>query len=340
LTQAVAGRNAFYYLTLGSVVAVLMLSANTSFADFPRLCRLLARDRYLPEPFMHQGRRLVFNHGIYILAAFAAALLVVFHGLTDRLIPLFAVGAFLAFTLSQSGMVAHWRRQDAERKSRGAQWLNGAGAVGTGATLVVILASKFLEGAWLSLLLVGGMALLFLAIHSHSQALQRAVSIQSPFDARSLPEPVVVVPLQSWNRIAQKGLQFAINLSSEVYVVQVLTGDRAVDDLTQRWAELVEHPCAQSGRPSPKLRVLHSEYRELFRPLLETIKALAQAHPGRYVAVVVPELVDRRWYHSLLHSHTASMLKGLLLFRGDPRIVVINTPWYWRDQRAPVQRQA
>ncbi len=158
LASAVTGRGTFYYVTMGSVVAVLALSANTSFADFPRLCRVLALDRFLPDTFATRGRRLVFSYGVIVLAVISGLLLIVFGGVTDRLIPLFAIGAFLAFTLSQAGMVKHWQKIPGPGSGR-SMWINGIGAVATGLTLVVVVVSKFAEGAWLAVITVPLMVL-------------------------------------------------------------------------------------------------------------------------------------------------------------------------------------
>jgi amino acid transporter len=327
---AVVGRGVFYYITLGAVVAVLALSANTSFADFPRLCRLLAVDRFLPEPFVHRGRRLAFSYGIGVLVSLSALLLVVFRGITDALIPLFAVGAFLAFTMSQTGMVAHWRRVKGPR-SRLYLTINVCGAAATGATLLVILASKFTEGAWISTLLVVGTFLTFRAVRRHYRQLDAEVRTRTPLDLSPLEPPIVVVPVRRWDRVARQGLRFALNISSEVYALQVLLGDPRAEDLSAAWPELVEEPAKEKGIPPPRLVVVRSPYRRLFKPLLRFITSVAHAHPDRQVAVVVPEVVESRWYHYLLHNHTASVLKWLLLVRGRKGIVVITTPWYLSD---------
>ena len=326
LTDATIGHGPLYYIVIASIVTVLALSANTSFADFPRLCRLLALDRFLPEPFVHRGRRLAFSHGILVLGALSALLLIVFRGITDALIPLFAIGAFLAFTMSQAGMVMHWHKRKGGHAKRSLV-LNASGAVATAATLLVVLASKFTEGAWISVLLVALMLLLFHRIHRYFELLHRATDTTCPLEVRSFLPPIAVVPLRRWDRIAQNALQFALEVAPEVYAVQVLSGDRQVDDLTPRWKELVEAPAQSGGLRPPRLVVLASEYRRLFRPLLDFVRTLACQHPDRQIAVVVPELVERRWYHYLLHGNTSSMLKAMLLFRGGRRIVIINTPF-------------
>jgi hypothetical protein len=153
LVAAVAGKGLFYYVTIGSILLVLALSANTAFADFPRLCKIIAHDGFLPRSFGARGRRLVYSQGVYVLAALSAVLLIVFGGVTDRLIPLFAVGAFLAFTLSQTGMVFHWKRIGG-RGARHSMLVNGLGAAATAITVVVVLVAKFLDGAWITLLLI------------------------------------------------------------------------------------------------------------------------------------------------------------------------------------------
>ena len=168
LVAAVAGRGIFYYVTIGSVLSVLALSANTGFADFPRLCRVIAQDGFLPRGFAHRGRRLVYSQGIMVLAGLSAGLLIGFGGITDRLIPLFAVGAFLAFTLSQAGMVEHWRRS-ADEHAGTSMAINAAGAICTAVTLVVVLVSKFVEGAWVMMLLIPGLLALFYSVHRHYQ---------------------------------------------------------------------------------------------------------------------------------------------------------------------------
>jgi hypothetical protein len=316
-------------LTIGSVVTVLALSANTSFADFPRVCRMLAADRFLPEVFMHRGRRLAFSHGIIVLSLLAGMLLVVFGGVTEGLISLFAVGALSAFTLSQTGMIAHWRKQPSSPRVRRAMALNVVGALATGFTLIVVIVSKFHEGAWISLVLVAGMLMLFHQVRRHYDFVAAATATDAHLQLPAGP-PIAVVPLRRWDAVSLKALRFALGMTPNVTAVQVLTGDREVDDLNERWAELTE-PVQAFGIPKPSLVVLQSEYRQLFRPLVSFVLQLAKDQPDRDIAVVVPELIERRWYQRLLHNQTATLMRALLLFRGGPQIVVITTPWYLRD---------
>lgn len=342
VVAAAFGRGAFYYVTLGSVFAVLALSANTSFADFPRLCRILAEDKFLPEPFVHRGRRLSFSYGILTLSVLSGILLVVFQGVTDRLIPLFAVGAFLAFTMSQAGMVAHWKKRSG-RQARTALVQNAAGALATGTTLVVVLVSKFTEGAWITVLLILVMMLVLRQVHRHYQFLAHATATAASLEVGPPKSPVAIVPLRRWDAVSLKALQFSIGFAEHVFGVQVLTEDRRVDDLSERWPELVEEPARRMRIQPPELVVLRSEYRRLFSPLLDWVLELTRRFPDRQIALVVPELVETRWYHYLLHNHTASVLKALLLFRGGPQIVIISIPWYleeWMPEQRLLRRRA
>src|SRR6266508_1068129 len=261
LVGAVVGRGVFYYVTIGAVLTVLALSANTSFAGFPRLCQIVARDDFLPHAFATRGRRLVFSLGIYVLTAFAAVLLMIFGGITDRLIPLFAVGAFLAFTLSQAGMVAHWRRVNAPDTWRN-MLVNGVGATATAITLAVVLVAKFAEGAWITLLLIPGMLVLFTAVNRHYVSVARELAYHAPLDLRGLRHPIVIVPMKGWDHIAHKSLRFALKLSDEVYAVQVRSNDK-MDDLKALWPEMVEAPTRMLGIPPPHLMVIESPYRRL-----------------------------------------------------------------------------
>ncbi len=331
IVGAVTGRGWFYFLTMGAVFSVLTLSANTSFADFPRVLRLLALDEYLPPGFAHRGRRLVYSRGIVALAAIAAALLIAFGGITDRLIPLFAVGAFLAFTMSQLGMVMHWRRTGGPGARR-SLFMNAAGALATSVTLVVIVVSKFSEGAWLTVIVIPLLVLGFQSIRRYYDRLWGELGDPSPLDLSRLARPIVVVPLLRLDRVAQKGLRLALSLTDDVRAVQVLTEEKMVEyDLRRRWPSLVERPARAAGLRPPQLVVIPSEYREFFGPFLEYLRGLAAIEPERPIAVLVPELVRRRWYHFFLESR-ATILKALLLLEGGPHIVVIDCPWYLRDE--------
>jgi amino acid transporter len=336
LVSAVAGRGVFYFIAMASILSVLTLSANTSFADFPRVCRVLALDEFLPAEFAHRGSRLVYSTGIVVLTFMSAALLIAFGGITDRLIPLFAIGAFSAFTLSQLGMVAHWRRTRGPHSTRSLV-LNAIGAATTACTLVIITISKFTEGAWITVLVVPPLVLLFFQIRRYHSKLDREMDTDGPIDTAELQPPVVVIPLKRLDRVARKALRLGLTLSPDVIAVQILAEDMKTDDLTRSWGELVEQPASRTGHAAPRLIVMPSAYREFYGPFLDCLRKLGDEHPGRPIAVVIPEIVERRWYHFFLR-HRTTLLKGLLLMRGGPRIVVITTPWYPRDALRPGNR--
>ncbi len=327
LVAAVVGKGVVYYVTIGSVLSVLALSANTGFADFPRLCRVIAQDGFLPSGFAHRGRRLVYSQGILVLAALSAALLVGFGGITDNLIPLFAVGAFLAFTLSQAGMVEHWRRIGGAHAWK-SMAINAAGAACTAVTLVVVLVSKFLEGAWVMILLVPALLVLFSGVKAHYGKVAREVASDEPLDAEKLERPLILVPIRGWSAITRKALRLALKISPDIYVLHIAGDEETVVKLEDGWDRLVREPAREAHLPAPKLIVIYSPYRRLFAPLKQVVSDLQHAHPGRDMAVIVPELVGTRWYQYLLHNQTAALIKAYLLLSGFRRVVVINVPWY------------
>ena len=327
LVAAVVGRGPFYYLCMAAILAVLALSANTGFADFPRLCRIVAHQGFLPRAFASRGRRLVYSYGIYVLTALSALLLIIFGGITDRLIPLFAVGAFLAFTLSQAGMVAHWLRVGGSSHARNIA-INAVGAAATGVTLVVVLVAKFMEGAWVIAILIPVILATFGAVRRHYHAVSLEIANPLPLDVRNIQPPIVIIPMREWNKMSQKGLRFALKMSPDIFVVQIQAGEKGEDDLERRWHEYVEVPTGRAGLPLPHLVAIASPYRHVFNPLFDYVMDMKSRHGDRQIAVLVPELVARRWYHHLLHNKRAALLKALLLLRGDEDIVVINVPWY------------
>jgi amino acid transporter len=326
LVAAIAGRGVFYYFTIGSVLLILSLSANTAFADFPRLCKAVAHDGFLPHSFGFRGRRLVYSQGIYVLAVLSGILLTIFGGVTDRLIPLFAIGAFLAFTLSQAGMVGHWRRNPGRGAGR-SMLINGLGAVATGITLVVVLVAKFTSGAWVSVLLIAGMMSAMMWVHRHYNQVADEIRCPSALQFENLGPLIVIVPIQSWTLISQRALEFALTLSPEVHAVHVGTEDET-NSLKDNWKQLVEDPVARAGSTPPNLVTLVSPYRLIIKPILDYVLETETNNPGRQIAVIVPELVERHWYHYPLHNQRAELLKALLLVKGSRNIVLINVPWY------------
>ncbi|HEY2294797.1 MAG TPA: APC family permease [Thermoanaerobaculia bacterium] len=336
LAAAVVGRGAFYTVAICGLLAVLTLSANTSFVGFPRLCRLIARDRFLPVGFAAVGRRLVFSAGILFLTTASGLLLVAFRGITDRLIPLFAVGAFLAFTLSQAGMVMHWWRQ--EKPARRHLFANGLGAVTTAAALVVIVAAKFREGAWITLLAIPSLILLFRSVHRYYERVDRELQEPRPLDLPTNEPPIVVIPTESWNRLTRKALRFGMTLSPDVIAVHLsaLEGndaDAETREVERQWGEDVERPARSAGLPLPRLVCLQSPYRQFLEPLLRFTVRLEREHPGRTVAVIVPELIKKHWWQYVLHNRRARRLRRTLLQRGGSRVVVIGVPWHLEDGR-------
>ena len=326
LTSAVMGRGWFYYVTIGSILAVLALSANTSYADFPRLTRAIAQRDYLPNVFKIRGRRLLYSHGVYALVGFTALLLIVFGGVTDKLIPLFAIGAFLAFTLSQAGMVVHWKREGGKGSTR-RMVVNGIGAVATGITLVVVLVAKFLDGAWITAILVPALILLMLAVKRHYTGVARDIAIDSSINVAHLDSPLVIVPLDRWTRITEKGLRFALKISDKVQAVHV-DAEECSDEVCQMWEQHVAGPMRLAGLTAPELVLLTSPYRFVLGPLVDYILQVEHDHPERQIAVLIPELVVKSWWQTPLHNQRAQLLKLLLLVRGNQRIIVINIPWY------------
>ena len=330
IVGAVIGRGVFYYVTMSAIVAVLALSANTSFADFPRLCRVLANDRYLPGSFAVRGRRLVFSQGIVLLALMAGALLVAFGGVTDRLIPLFAIGAFLAFTLSQAGMVQHWRRETGPA-GRASLIINGAGALATGITLVVVAVSKFAEGAWLTVVVVPLLVAFFLRVNHHYRRIAQQIATIAPLELPTPQAPVAVVAAGAWSKMTQQALRFALRLTTDVYVVQIRTERDAIEDLADSWDLLIGNPARAAGIPQPKRVTLTSDVRQFFKPFVEFIQSVERDNPTKDIVVVIPDLVMTHWYEHILHNNRGAFLRTLLRQSCGPRTVVVNTPFRLQD---------
>lgn len=326
LLTAVTGRGVFYYVSIASILVVLALSANTAFADFPRLCRAIAQNSYLPHSFATRGRRLVYSQGILVLAALSGFLLILFGGVTDRLIPLFAIGAFLAFTLSQAGMVGHWRRVGGPGAKQSIV-VNGLGAVATGITVIVVLVAKFAQGAWITVLLIPALLLAMGFVRRHYHRVFLEVRSATPLELNDLTPPMIILPIQAWNHIVKKALRFALKISPCIRAVHVDCGEGTAV-FREEWSRFVEEPTRKAGVATPELVVLRSPYRLILAPIVDYVLNAERCSPGQQIAVLIPELVERRWYHHLLHNKRASVLKALLLLRGNQRIIVINVPWY------------
>jgi len=308
----------YHYLVQFSTALILVLAANTAFNGFPRLASILATDRYLPRQFVFRGDRLAFSVGIVVLAIVASALIVAFRGSVTNLIPLYTVGVFLAFTLSQSGMVRHWWNLRASE--RGWEWraaANGVGTITTGVVAIVVGVAKFGLGAWMILVLIPVMIAAMWAIHRHYRSVEDALTIDWP--ELRLPEPQpphVIVPVSRLDRATYEALKFAHGMSPDVTAVHVTDDPDAGAHLKRRWE--------RSGVEIP-LVVVESPYRALIPPLLAYINAIGQQHPGEPIAVVLPEFVPRHFWEFFLHNQTALQLKLRLFFR--PNTVVIDVPY-------------
>jgi amino acid transporter len=331
IVGAVAGRGAFYYVTIGSVLVVLSLSANTAFADFPRLCRAIAFNGYLPDSFSLRGRRLVYSRGIYVLAILSGALLILFRGVTDRLIPLYAVGAFLAFTLSQAGMVAHWKKNKGPGSGR-SMLINGIGAFATGVTVIVVLVAKFVEGAWVTALLIPALLFLMMRVRRYLARVELELFSKEPLDTTRCKPPVVVLPVQSWGKLTQRALQIALTISNDIHAVHVCREEQK-EQLKNEWKRLVEEPAKKAGMPVPKYVEVESPFRFVITPIVDYVLKIEAEHPSCQIVLLVPELIEQHWYHYFLQSNRAELLKGLMLLRGNDNVVIANMPWYLKGNR-------
>ena len=354
----------FYYVVQVATALILVLAANTSFADFPRLGSLLARDRFLPRQFATRGDKLVFSNGIVILAIFASVLVIAFGGDTSRLIPLYAVGVFLSFTLSQSGMVRHWLKERAEVKKNGkrreedihytqstvvtdglpdseleasdqreptfvsdevtdrSHWkksivVNAVGATATFVVLCVFIATKFIHGAWIVVVVVPLLVVMFRAIHSHYVAVAKQLSTESLEEIRPIRH-TVIVPISGIHRGVVSALEYAKSIAPDhVQAVYVDFDEEATAKLREKW---------ERWGAGINLVVLPSPYRELTKPLLRYITRLERKNHNDVVTVLLPEFVPAKWWQHLLHNQSSLMLKGALLFKEG--VIVISVPYH------------
>jgi amino acid permease-like protein len=316
LARGVFGsRGVAYYAVQAGTMLILVLAANTAYADFPRLASILARDRYVPRQFMNQGDRLAFSNGIVGLSVLAGILLVAFGGDTHALIPLYMIGVFVSFTLSQAGMVVHWRRLG------GAGWrtsaaINGIGALVTGIVLIVVAVTKAFEGAWIIMLLIPLNVLFFRLTRKHYDGVAKQLTLRG-WTRQGLRRNTVLIPISGIQRAVVSALDYAKTLSSDVRALYVNIDPAATEQLKREWE--------QWGDGVP-LVVLESPYRSLMEPLLEYVEQVASDRPADYVTVVLPEFVPARWWHHLFHNQRALLIKGALLFK--PNTVVTSVPFH------------
>jgi amino acid transporter len=347
-----------YYVVQVATLIILVLAANTSFADFPRLSSILARDGFMPHQFSYRGDRLAFTVGIIVLGVLSSVLLVVFKGSTDALINLYALGVFTAFTLSQTGMVVHWWRL---RERAGAKWrrslvINGMGAAVTGVVAVIILITKFDRGAWIVVVLVPVLVLMFRGVAHHYQAVREQTETLTPLQAEDVRH-IMVVPVAELNRPALQSLAYARSLARDVIAVHLVfdaeeeaafrtewdrwvtrrqevlalaAGQSLEEAPPDEYAEAVAHRrrVARLAEIQPRLVIIHSPYRSLVAPLIAYIDALRDANPQATTTVILPEFVPAHWWERLLHNQTAFRLK--LALYSHPGVVVINVPNHLR----------
>lgn len=312
------GRGVAYYLVQVATMLILVLAANTAYADFPRLASILARDRYVPRQLMNQGDRLAFSNGIVGLSIFAGILLVLYGGDTHSLIPLYMIGVFVSFTLSQAGMVVHWRRL------RGPGWktsavISGFGATVTAIVLIVVAVTKAHEGAWIILLLIPVHVLFFRVTKRHYDGVASQLSLKGWANDTPRRANAVLVPISGVHRAVVQAVEYAKTLSPDVRAVYVKVDPMATEQLRQDWERW--------GQGVP-LVVLDSPYRSLMEPFLEYIEQIDAQRPQDFLTVVLPEFVPARWWHHLFHNQRALMIKGALLFK--PNVVVTSVPFHLR----------
>jgi hypothetical protein len=232
----------------------------------------------------------------------------------------------MAFTLSQAGMVAHWKRVGGAGAHRN-MLLNGLGAVATAITLSVVLIAKFTEGAWITVVLIPAMILMMTRVKRHYSAVEKQTCTDIPVNTQGLCAPIVLIPMDRWSVVSEKALRFAWSLSTQIQILHVECGEET-ESLCRNWTRLVEAPAKDANLPIPELVLLKSPFRFVVKPLVEYALKMENENLDKHVAVVLPELMERRWYHLLLHNQRSSALKALLYFQGSQRITVINVPWY------------
>lgn len=326
------GKNGFFYAVQAATSLILLLAANTAYADFPRLSSLIARDRFLPRQFASLGDRLVFSNGIGILAVLSAILIVLFDGSVTNLIPLYAVGVFLSFTLSQTGMVRRWMRLREKGWQRNA-FVNGVGAVATLIVLLVIGSTKFLEGAWLVVVLIPIMVVGFLAIHNHYTATAKELSLEG----LEPPPPIrntVIVPISTLHRGVITALKYAQAIADgqphSIVAVHIASDEEQARKIREKW---------QKWGDGVELEIVDSPYRSLVRPLLDYINQIDRQYENDVITVVLPEFVTQKWWHYVLHNQTSLLLKGALLRRKNTIVTSVPYRLGQDEQRGGVGNQ-
>jgi amino acid transporter len=318
LVRHVVGNGPLLILAQVATALLLVLAANTSFADFPRLSSFLARDGFMPRQFGFRGERLAFTTGILALAGLAIVLLVSFNASVTGLIPLYTLGVFLAFTLSQSGMLLRWWRRR-EPGWRPGLAINGLGAVTTAVVALVVGSSNFLQGSWMVMVLVPALMALLMGIRSHYRTMARQLEATAAMSDDAEPDPIVIVPLARLDRPARRALAFARTISPHATAVHITNDPATAAELREHWDEL-------GGPKEMELVVVESPYRALIGPLLRYMDALQAMQPERVIVVVLAEVVPRHWWENFLHNQTSLRLK-LRLF-GRKKTIVADVPFH------------
>ncbi len=316
---AVFGQNAFYYIFQIATMGVLVIAANTAFADFPRLSSVLARDNYMPHIFMNRGDRLAFSSGIIFLGTVSALLLVVFRGNVDSLIHLYAVGVFLAFSMSDTGMVVHWW------KTRGKGWktsilINGADAILTTSILIIVVITKFMFGAWIIIVLIPAIIPIFLFIHHHYDRVAQQLKILPKHVPPQRIDQFVLVPIDDVNYASLRAISFARSFAKDITVLHIATDAARAEKIQQKM---------QIYAPDMKLVIVESPLRAFMRPLLNYVDALHKQNPGGFVTIILPEFITAHWWERFLHNRTAEQLTQA--FKKHPNVAVVNVPYLLQE---------
>jgi amino acid transporter len=317
---SVFGQNVFYYIFQITTMGILVVAANTAFADFPRLSSVLARDNYMPHSFSSRGDRLAFSTGIMFLGGVSALLLVVFKGNVDSLIHLYAVGVFLAFSMSDTGMVVHWW------KTRGKGWktsilINGADAILTTSILIIVIITKFMYGAWIIILLIPMIVPVFMFIHKHYNRVAeqlRLLSMQA-----SPPQTIehsVLMPIDDVNYASLRAMSFARTISKDITVIHIATDTKRAEKIQEKM---------RTYAPDLKLVIVESPLRAFMRPLLTYVDFHHRQHPQGFVTIVMPEFITAHWWEKFLHNRTAEHLTQA--FKRHPNIAVVNVPYLLKN---------
>lgn len=320
IAALLVGRGWFYYLVQGSTALILILAANTSFSDFPMVASLLARDGYLPRSFGLRGDRLVFSNGIIILSILSAILLVVFRGDTHNLIPLYAIGVFLAFTLSQAGMVKHWWSRKEAHWQRQA-FINGIGALFSATTLIVIAITKFIYGAWLVIVVIPLIVWMLLKIHAHYEDIAAQLRVNDPIQCAHPDHIKIIIPVAGYTKVVVNTVEYAKSLSQDIRAVHVAINEDKVEKVKAQW---------ESHYPDIPFEVISSPYRSLMSPLRGYFNQIEKStSPYELVMVLIPEFFTATWWQYLLHNQSGLLLKSYLTLRKN--MVVASVPYHLRN---------